>query len=164
MSAISSVSAANPPSSTNAFNELSSEDFIRIMFSELTNQDPLAPNDTKAVLDQISSIRAIESDLKLSDKLDSLVSQNELASAGTLIGKLVSGRSELGDPVGDLVLSVTSTRDGALLNLASGAQINMKNVEEIVDPKLIEEIVSRGEPAAETPAEPADAGTDDAEA
>ncbi len=162
MSAISSVSAANPPSSTNAFNQLSSEDFVRIMFSELTNQDPLAPNDTKAVLDQISSIRAIESDLKLSDKLNALVAQNELAGAGTLIGKLVSGRSELGDPVGDLVLSVTSTREGALLNLASGAQISMKNVEEIVDPKLIEEIVNSRPPAAGAPAAPADPADDQA--
>lgn len=161
MSAISSVSAANPPSSTNAFNQLSSEDFIRIMFSELTNQDPLAPNDTKAVLDQISSIRAIESDLKLTDKLDALVAQNELASAGTLIGKLVSGRSELGDPVGDLVLSVTSTREGALLNLASGAQINMKNVEEIVDPKLIEEIVNSGAPSQDATPPAASVAADD---
>ena len=162
MSAISSVSTANPPSSTNAFNDLSSADFVRIMFSELTNQDPLAPNDTKAVLDQISSIRAIESDLKLSDKLNALVAQNELASAGTLIGKLVSGRSELGAPVGDLVLSVTATRDGALLNLASGAQINMKNIQEIVDPKLIEDIVNSGVPAAGAPAAPADPADDQA--
>jgi len=141
MSAIPSVSAATPPSSASAFNDITSEDFIRIMFSELTNQDPLAPNDTKAVLDQISSIRSIESDLKLSDKLEALVSQNELAGAGTLIGKFVSGLSDDGGHVADLVLSVSSTSEGAVLNLASGARLNMSRVEEIVDQNLINDIL-----------------------
>lgn len=133
MSAIPSVSSAAPPTSANAFNSITSEDFVKIMFSELTNQDPLAPSDTKAVLDQISSIRSIESDLKLTSKLDALVSQNELASAGTLIGKFVSGLTNDGSRVGDLVVSVSATKNGAALNLASGDKIFMSRVEEITD-------------------------------
>jgi flagellar basal-body rod modification protein FlgD len=138
MSAIPSVSSAAPASSTNAFNALSSEDFVRIMFTELTNQDPLAPSDTKAVLDQIGSIRSIESDLKLTSKLEALVSQNELASAGTLIGKFVSGLTDTGTRVGDLVLSVSATKNGATLNLASGDKIFMNRIEEIIDPAALE--------------------------
>ena len=64
MSAISDAAvAANGPTRQNAsrFNELASEDFIQIIFTELTNQDPLAPNDTSALLDQLNSIRSIES-------------------------------------------------------------------------------------------------------
>ncbi len=137
MSAIPSVSSAAPASTTNAFNALSSEDFVRIMFTELTNQDPLAPSDTKAVLDQISSIRSIESDLKLTSKLETLVSQNELASAGTLIGKFVSGLTVEGTRVGDLVLSVSATKNGAILNLASGDKVSMSRIEEIIDPATL---------------------------
>ncbi|RMH29038.1 MAG: hypothetical protein D6693_02555 [Planctomycetota bacterium] len=155
MSAITSATGAAPPSATNAFNDITSDEFIRIMFSELTNQDPLAPNDTKAVLDQISSIRSIESDLKLSDKLEALVSQNELASAGTLIGKFVSGLTDDGARVADLVLSVTQTRNGAVLNLASGAQVSMSRVEEIVDQDLINDILNAAadEPDSDEPAD-----------
>jgi len=47
--------------SSNRFSELKSEDFIRIIFTELANQDPLQPNDTGALLDQLNSIRDIES-------------------------------------------------------------------------------------------------------
>lgn len=151
MSAIPSATSAAPPSATNAFNSISSEDFIRIMFSELTNQDPLAPNDTKAVLDQISSIRSIESDLKLSAKLESLVSQNELASAGTLIGKFVTGLNGEGRRVGDLVLSVSSTRDGAVLNLANGASLAMSRVEEIIDTDLLNALSNSAAPDAAIP-------------
>lgn len=142
MSAIPSVSAATPPTSTSSFNDLSSNDFLRIMFTELTNQDPLKPNDSQALLDQVSSIRSIESNISLSDDLKSLVSQNELSAAGTLIGKFVSGLDEQGTRVADLVLSVSATKNGAVLNLASGAQLNMKRVEEIVDPNLINSISS----------------------
>ena len=38
------------------FDSLSSEDFIRIMFAELANQDPFQPNDSAALLDQLNSI------------------------------------------------------------------------------------------------------------
>lgn len=140
MSAITSATSQSPPSATNSFNAITSEEFIRIMFSELTNQDPLAPNDTKAVLEQISSIRSIESDLKLTSELQSLVSQNELASAGTLIGKFVTGLQEEGLRVGDIVLSVSATRDGAVLNLANGQRVKMSRVDEIIDPQLLNSI------------------------
>lgn len=154
MSAISSLSNASPPSSTNGFNSITSEDFVRIMFSELANQDPLSPSDSKAVLDQVSSIRSIESNLKLSKKLDALVSQNELASAGTLIGKFVSGLTDEGSRVGDLVLSVSATRDGATLNLASGDRVRMSRVEEIVDLSLLNAV----DPNTDTNAASATAG------
>lgn len=140
MSAIPSVSTSTPVSTTNAFNSLSSEDFVRIMFAELANQDPLAPSDTKAVLAQISSIRSIESDLKLTSKLEALVAQNELASAGTLIGKFVSGLTDAGTRVGDLVLSVSATRNGAILNLASGDRVSMSRIEEIIDPSALDAV------------------------
>jgi len=167
MSAISSaIPSATNASATgssaapaNGFDSLSSQEFLRIMFSELANQDPLKPNDTQAVLDQISSIRSIESDLNLSDKLESLVSQNQLASAGTLIGKFVSGLSDSGGRAGDLVLSVSSTKNGAVLNLASGDRINMSRVEEIIDPNLISTIDSASNTGTTTGANSADAPT-----
>lgn len=164
MSAIPSVSAATPPASTNAFSALSSEEFVRIIFSELTNQDPLAPNDTGALLDQLSSIRAIESDLTLGNNLKTLVSQNQLASASSLIGKFVTGLSESGVQVADLVVSVTSTRDGALLNLAGGFQLNMSRLQEIIDLDLLDTLNNAsglsGLPAV--PALPGDAPPDTA--
>ena len=46
--------------SPNGFSSLSSADFIRIIFAELANQDPVQPNDSSALLDQMSSIRNID--------------------------------------------------------------------------------------------------------
>jgi flagellar basal-body rod modification protein FlgD len=134
MSAIgSSTSSSNPVSATNAFNKLSSEDFVKIMISELSHQDPLAPNDSKAILEQISSIRAIESDLSLQDALGSLVQQSQFASAGGLIGKSVVGRLTDGAVVQGLVHSVSNSKEGPSVNLTGGWNVGMADILQIAE-------------------------------
>lgn len=77
MSTASSLSSlgsntSTPASSTpSRFSDMSSEDFIKIIFTELSNQDPFQPNDSAALLKQLDSIRSIESDVKLTDQLQS---------------------------------------------------------------------------------------------
>ena len=51
------------------FGALDSDEFTKLILTELGNQDPLEPNDTKALLEQLSIIRSIESDTKLNDTL-----------------------------------------------------------------------------------------------
>ncbi len=135
MSAISSFSS-NPTSSSgsNALGALSSGDFLQIIFTELTNQDPLEPNDTQATLEQLATIRSIESNTQMVDSLSQLVSQTELASASQLIGSLVSGITLDNRRVADLVISVSQTADGPVLNLFDGSRMFFRNVDEIVGP------------------------------
>ncbi|TVQ62800.1 MAG: hypothetical protein EA379_04845 [Phycisphaerales bacterium] len=133
MSAIDSVNTQSPPSAANAFSGISSEQFVKIMLTELSNQDPLAPNDSQAILQQISSIRSIESDLALKDTLSSMIKQNELATAGGLIGKNVLGMALDGLPIEGPVTSISNTRDGVVLNLTGGWQVKMKDVLQIGD-------------------------------
>jgi flagellar basal-body rod modification protein FlgD len=128
---------SQPRSSTDAFSALSSEEFMKIIFTELTNQDPLAPNQTKDLLQQVSTIRSIESDLSLTDKLDDLVKQNQIASSSSLVGKFIAGRSDTGAKVAGLVGSVTVTDDGAILNLGNNIKVPLDQVEQIIDPDLV---------------------------
>jgi flagellar basal-body rod modification protein FlgD len=85
------------------------DQFIKLMVTELQNQDPLNPMDNSQILSQISQIREIEATDKMSKSLDSLLTSQSavllgqgLANAGTLIGKKVSGLMETkvddGDP------------------------------------------------------------------
>jgi flagellar basal-body rod modification protein FlgD len=136
MSAIGSVSTANPPSATSGYGDLSSDEFLQIMFAELTNQDPLSPSETKDLLQQVGTIRSIESDLALSDRLEAIVQQNELASAGAFIGKYVIGRTQFNDHAEDFVGSVTVTESGPVLNLLNGYSVPIDRVDEIVDPSI----------------------------
>lgn len=127
------ASAASPAaSSSNAFGAMDSSEFVKIIFAELANQDPLAPSDSKALLEQISTIRSIQSSIDMSSRLESLVGQNEWTSAAGLIGKNISGVSEELLRVDGVVKSVSRTDAGAVLNLESGKRVPVSWVDEIL--------------------------------
>ncbi len=144
MSAIDSIgSTSNPNSSTDAFSSLTSGEFLQIIFTELQNQDPLAPNDTQSMLNQLSTLRSIESDTQMVSSLQRMVTQSELASATQLIGSLVSGITLDNRRVSDLVISVSMTQDGPILNMFDGSRMFFRNVDEIVGP--IDDIAGPGD-------------------
>lgn len=119
-----------------AFSALSSEQFIKIMFTELTNQDPLKPNDSNQLLEQMSSLRDIESSMQMQSKLDALVGQNEFASASMLIGAQVSGVSIDNRRVSGVVSSVSRTSDGPVMTLSNGARVLFGNIDQVAPPSV----------------------------
>lgn len=136
MGAINAI-AGGASARASGFSGLSSDEFMRIVLEELGQQDPLEPSDTGALLDQLASIRAIQADVDLEKSLDNLVTRNELSSATGLIGRIVAGTSESGEPAADLVVSVLSTRDGPVLNLASGQRVRMDGVSEVLSSDIV---------------------------
>lgn len=142
MSGISALSTDSRTAQTDAYSGMKTDQFIKIMFTELSNQDPFKPNDSAALLEQISSIRQIQSDIDMGSKLESLVKENQLASASSLIGKLVSGVSETDDRVIGKVLSVSRTEDGPILNLDEGSRVRFDQVDELVDPEALTPITN----------------------
>lgn len=151
MSAITNNPTAVPLSSSHGYSALGSEDFIKVMFAELSRQDPLQPNDTSKLLEQIGTIRAIESDLSLQKNLTSLIRQNEVSNAGGLIGKFAVGLTDDAQRVRGFVDSIIVTREGVRLNLSSGFQISMARVEEVIDPALVGQTPSPGSPPPPPP-------------
>jgi flagellar basal-body rod modification protein FlgD len=133
ISAIDPTDQALRSTTPNGFSSMESEDFIKIIFAELSNQDPFEPSDSSAILEQLSSIRSIESDLSLSKRLDTLVFQNQLASASNLIGKDVSGLSTTNGTVTGRVTSVFRNGDQVVLELDSGWYLPIDGVLEITD-------------------------------
>ncbi len=117
--------------SVNRFNELSSEDFLKIMFTELTSQDPTQPQDTSKLLDQVNSLRSIESNVQLMDQINALVGQNKFSSAANLIGKDVQGKNEQLETVQGTVTSVGVEGDQVMLTLDNGERVPFENVEKI---------------------------------
>ena len=138
------IPATNPldtvvrPNVGNRFSDMSSEDFVRIIFTELANQDPLAPSDSTALLQQLNSIRSIESDLQLIDQLKALVSENQLAAGSNLIGKFVTGLTASSDRVSGYVRSVSREGDSVVLELDSGFIVPFDSLDTIheTDPDL----------------------------
>ena len=160
MSAIDSLgSLSNPNSSTDAFSALTSGQFLQIIFTELTNQDPLEPNGTQDMINQLSSLRSIESDSQMVSSLQSMVRQTEFASASQLIGSLVSGITLDNRRVSDLVISVSNTQDGPVLNMFDGSRMFFRNVDEIVGP--IDDLIDPNDDPKDGPNDGPDDDNDD---
>lgn len=122
---------AATPTEANGFAALSSSEFIKVMFTELLNQDPFAPSDSGALLEQLSSLRNIESQASLSTKLETLVLQNQISASGNLIGKYVEGLSAGNDQVSGRVTSVRIEGGEVLLELANGSKLPADRITEI---------------------------------
>lgn len=129
-SAISGLTnpATNTASDASAFAELSSEEFVSIMIEELTSQDPLAPNDSAAILEQISTITTIESQAKLESSLTTLVDQNSVVQATSLLGQQVEGLNAGNSQVAGKVTSVKLVDGKPVLVLDSGSELAFDRV------------------------------------
>lgn len=108
--------------------QLKTEDFIKMMVTQLQNQDPMEPAKNEALLAQMSQISQLESSTQLQTSLKTLVLQNNISSAGAMIGKMVQGKDAVGQDLEGIVSSVR-VEDGQLyLELDSGKKMSLSNV------------------------------------
>lgn len=140
------LSASIAPAPPDPFSALSTDQFVEVIFAELARQDPLAPSDTSALLDQLATLRSIQSDLDLGQQLEALTAQSQLTAASSLIGRFVTGRDASGALVGDVVVSVSRTSGGPIINLANGARFGMDAIEEVMDLQVLGTVVSEETP------------------
>ena len=130
---VSTSSHTTATTNRDAYSSLNTGEFVKILISELQNQDPFEPQDSAAILEQLSSLRNIESQSSLTDSLADLVQQNQVAAAGNLIGKVVAGIDTLNTNTAGLVMAVRVTDDGVFLELDNGRAMDMSQVTDITE-------------------------------
>jgi len=135
MSAIDSLfsgSSASPSTSANSdrLNELTMSDFIKMMVAELENQDPMNPMSNTEMLQQVSQIRAITSNDRLTTSIESLTLGQALSTASSLIGKTVTGVNTLNEEITGKVDKVTLENGEAKLSIGYSV-LNVGNITSI---------------------------------
>jgi flagellar basal-body rod modification protein FlgD len=108
--------------------ELKTEDFIKMMITQLQNQDPLEPAKNQDLLAQMSQIGQLQSSTTLQQSLKGLVLQNSLGAAGNLIGKMVQGMDEQNETVKGIVTSIRVDQDQVYLELDNGQSLPLGRV------------------------------------
>jgi flagellar basal-body rod modification protein FlgD len=111
--------------------DLKAEDFIKMMVTQLQNQDPTKPADNGQLLAQMSQIGQLQSSTTLTDSIKGMVLQNQIGSAGNLIGKTVAGVDGQQNPVNGVVNSVKVQSDGVVLELDNGNKLPLSQVTDI---------------------------------
>jgi flagellar basal-body rod modification protein FlgD len=92
---------------TNNLKDLDIDQFLQLMISELTNQDPLNPMDNTQLVQQMGELRSIAASDQLTGTLQSLQTQQSLTTASSLIGKRVTAISTDNENVTGTVSSVS---------------------------------------------------------
>jgi flagellar basal-body rod modification protein FlgD len=124
---MASIAATSPTASANALqsNSLGIQDFMKILLTQLSYQDPLKPMDNQQFMAQIAQFTALQQTQQLNDKIDSLIStQASLQSVG-LIGRTVDITTDTGTVTGTVnALSFSGTSPQLSLTTTSGAQLS----------------------------------------
>lgn len=123
----------------NGLNDVDLNDFLKLMLTELQNQDPLNPTDNAALLQQVGELRGISSNDQLVSTLKGFSNTQELTTASSLIGKTIKGLDIGAKEVSGEVTSVSvkideKDRNKRQVQVHVGDQIvDIKNVREIDD-------------------------------
>ena len=115
-------------------NSIGLQDFLKILLTQLTYQDPLKPMDNQQFMAQIAQFTTLEQTQQLNSKIDALLStQASLQSVG-LIGRSVDITTATGSASGT-VISISLSGDSPLISIqtAQGTTLSDISLSQIVD-------------------------------
>ncbi len=110
--------------------ELSREEFMKILTSQLQNQNPMDPLKQNEFMGQLTSMQNLEVLNKLSNVVDQMRSFQKLSSAGNFIDKTVEGMTEDGQEVKGTVEKVSTEGSDVFLHVGS-FKVPVDNVQSI---------------------------------
>lgn len=127
MTMISSIQATTQHSQTQSDvskASLNYDSFLKLLLQQLKSQDPTSPVDQKETLAQLASFSNVEQTIKLNQKLDTMLNQQRVLDASSIIGKNVA--SLINDTAGK-VTSVDVVQGKLFAVLDSGAKLELSN-------------------------------------
>ncbi len=130
---ISSATTATT-SAESSLGQLDSDAFLKLLVAQMRYQNPLAPTDASAMLEQTAQFTTVETLQAISETNQALLGFQQTTLAMGTVGKEVNAFSLYGEPVSGVVETVRFTSDGPLLHLDSGIEIPLANVIEVSTP------------------------------
>ena len=97
--------------------QVNREQFLEILVSELTHQNPLEPMDNSQFLDQLVSLQTLEETSALTDALKTFENFMQMSSAANMIGRTVKAVDDQGFPVEGIVERVTVENGNVMLQV-----------------------------------------------
>lgn len=132
---LSSQKTTRDPSPT-----IDKDGFLKILMTQLQNQDPTAPMDDQAMVEQMATLTSLEQIINISSKIDTFVESQLISPVieySHMIGKEVSYPSygeeseEAVEEISSKVVAVTQDKGWAVLKLENGDEIYADAVIEV---------------------------------
>jgi flagellar basal-body rod modification protein FlgD len=120
-------SVASSASATQA-KPMGMEDFLKILLTQLTFQDPLKPMDNQEFMAQMAQFTSLEQTQQLNEKMSTLISNQAALQSVGLIGRTVDITADAGTSITGSVAALSLTGESPLLTLTTAAGATLSNV------------------------------------
>jgi flagellar basal-body rod modification protein FlgD len=124
-------SAATVSKDKLGFAGLTADDFMKLLITELQNQDPTEPLGNEELLSQLSAMRSLQSNIEMGEALKSVTTNQQLATATNFIGKAITGSTEQLQSVTGVV-DRAFTREGRAFVGVAGQEVPLESVTDVV--------------------------------
>ncbi|MBE7367188.1 flagellar hook assembly protein FlgD [Ramlibacter pallidus] len=123
ISPIGGSTAASPTAQAN----IGLQDFLKILLTQLTYQDPLKPMDNQEFMAQMAQFTSLEQTQRLNEKLDQLITNQAALQSVGLIGRTVDISTSSGQMTGT-VASLSLSGDAPLISVTTTGGTVVSNV------------------------------------
>lgn len=114
--------------------ELGKDEFLKILMTQLQNQDPLDPMDDKDFIAQMATFSSLEQTMNMAESLEQMVQnqfQSPVVQYSHMIGQTVTYEDENEEELTSSVLAISQKEGKALLELANEEQIAVEDITKI---------------------------------
>ena len=114
-------------------NSLGMEDFLKILLTQLTYQDPLKPMDNQQFMAQMAQFTSLEQTQQLNNKIETLITNQAALQSVGLIGRTVEITTSSGPLSGKVsALSLAAAAPLLTVETADGATLSDVSLSQIV--------------------------------
>ena len=110
---------------------VSRDDFMKILVTELSNQDPLEPMENSQFLDQLIGLQTLDQSAAMTDGLRSFQNFMEMSYGSSLVGKSVKALGNDGTPIEGVVSKVV-LENGSASVVVGNQKVPVSAVREIL--------------------------------
>ena len=99
------------------------QDFLKILTSQLSNQDPLKPLDNEAFVTQIAQFATLEQTGQLNQKIEQLLSVQSVTQSVGLLGKTIDVKTDAGATLSGTVSAIDYVSGSPQLTISTGSGV-----------------------------------------
>lgn len=121
---LSSIQNQNTTNSSSGSNTLGKDDFLKLLMTQLENQDPTDPMSDTDYISQMANFSSLEQMTNMSTSLDNFIQnqeQNQFLQASMLIGKTVTYMNDQNQETTGVVKSVSFNNGQTSFQLTDNA-------------------------------------------
>ncbi|MFT4171329.1 MAG: flagellar hook capping FlgD N-terminal domain-containing protein [Rhodocyclaceae bacterium] len=108
------------------------EDFLKILLTQLTYQDPLKPMDNQEFMAQMAQFTTLEQTQQLNDKLDQVLTSQALSQSIGLLGRTVDAQGNAGVTTGTVsAIAMGDTGPSLTIKLSDGTVLSSISLSQI---------------------------------